>query len=131
MVRLYSYSSKLHNFAEVKWFTAKYAIGGILIGAVVLFGAIKLNQSVSAALGIQSTSTLTAENNFLRHQVSFISTKVNKLEMRTAQLDKCADNLNLLLHGSKIAGDTVPGFTNTAKSFKVQPMVYAAKNSRP
>ncbi len=130
-MKLYYYSNKLLKFAEVKWFTAKYTIGGILIGFIVFFGIIKMDQSVGKALGVESTNNLTAENNFLRYQVSFISTKVNKLEMRAAQLDKHADNLNLLLHGGKITMDTIPGFTSKERSFKLHPLVYAVKSSHP
>jgi len=130
MVKLYSYSSKLLNFVEAKWFTAKFGIAGIIIGIIILFGAIKLNQSVGKAFGFQSTSTLTAENNFLRHQVRSISARVSKMEMQATQLDNYTDNLDLFLHGGKIAGDTIPGFTNTIKSLELQPFVYAANSPR-
>jgi hypothetical protein len=131
MVKLYSYSSKSLNFVEAKWFTAKYAIGGILIGIIILFGAIEMNQSVAKALGSHSTNTLAAENNFLRYQVNFISAKVNNLEMQATQLHERANNLHLLLHGGKNVGDTVPSFNNATDGLKPQLLISAARSFRP
>jgi hypothetical protein len=130
-MKLYYYSSKLLTFVETKWVKPKFATVGILIGIVILLGAIKLNQSVGFALGSRSVNTLAAENNFLRQQVSLISPRVSMLEMQATQLNECANNLHLLLHGSKIVGDTVPRFMNATKRFKLQSLVYTAKSSRP
>lgn len=130
-MKRYSYSSDLLELVEAKWVIVKYAISGILIGIVISFGVIKLNQSVGNALGFHSTNTLASENNFLRQQLSLISPRVSKLEMQTRQLNERANNLHLLLQGSKIVGDTVSSFTNTAKEFKSQSLVLAAKSFRP
>jgi len=61
---------KLRTLVEAKGIIAKSAIGGILIGVIILFGVMKLNQSSGNALGSRSANTLVAENNFLRQQVS-------------------------------------------------------------
>jgi hypothetical protein len=130
-MKLYSYSSELLTFVEAKWVIAKFATGGILIGTVILFGVIKLNQSVGNALGPRSVNTLAAENNFLRQQVSLISPRVSKLEMQARQLNECANKLHMLLQGGKVVGDTVSSFTNATKGFKLQSLIPAAKSFRP
>ena len=131
IVKLYSYSSKSLNFVDARWTKAKFIIVGIIIGIIILFCAIEPDQSVAKAFGYYSTNTLAAENNFLRNQVSFISARVSRLEIQATQLNEHADNLYQILHGSKIAGDTVPKSTNTAKLFKLQPLLYAEKSSSP
>jgi hypothetical protein len=129
-MKLYSYSSELLAFVEVKWIIAKFVIGGIFLGIIILFGVIKLNQSVGNAFGIRSTNTLAAENNFLRQQVTLISPQVNNLNMQTRQLNEHANKLRMFLQGSKIARDTVLSFAYVNKKFKLQPMVLAAKSFR-
>ncbi len=130
-MKLYSYSSELLTFVETKWVIVKYAISGILIGIIIVFGVVKLNQSAGNALGSRSVKTLAAENNFLRQQVSLISPRVGKLEMQTRQLNERANNLHRLFEGPKIVADTVSSFTNTAKEFKFQSLILAAKSFRP
>jgi hypothetical protein len=130
-MKLYSYSSKLLTFVETKWVIAKFVTVGVLVWIVILFGVIELNQSVGFALGSRSPSTLMAENNFLRQQVSFISPRVSKMEMQATQLNERANNLHLLLHNGKIIGDTVSRFTNATKEFKPQSLILAMKSSRP
>jgi hypothetical protein len=130
-MKLYSYSSESLNFVEVKWIIVKFAILGIIIGIVILFCVIEPNQSVVRALGYYSTNTLAAENNFLRDQISFITARVSRLEMKATQLNERADNLDRVLHRDKIACDTVTKFTNVSKLLKSKPLLYAAKSSRP
>jgi hypothetical protein len=65
-MKLYSYSREVHTFVEAKWITAKCTTAGIIIGTIVLFGVIKLNQSVDQAFGFHSANTLAAENDLLR-----------------------------------------------------------------
>lgn len=130
-MKLYSYSSDLLRFVDAKWIIAKLTLGGILLGIIILFGAIKLNQSVDSAVGYRSASTLTAENNFLRQQVSLISPRVSKLEIQARQLDGQAKKLHILLHFRKIAGDTVSGLTNAAAGLKSQSSIPAARTFHP
>jgi hypothetical protein len=130
-MKLYSYSSKLLTFVEMKWVIAKFVTVGVLIWIVILFGIIELNQSVGFALGSRSPITLASENNFLRQQVSLISPRVSKLEIQAAQLNERANNLHLLLHGGKIVGDTVSRFMNAAKEFKPKSLILAAKSYSP
>ncbi|MGA3288245.1 MAG: hypothetical protein ABSD46_12555 [Bacteroidota bacterium] len=103
-MKLYSYSSELLTFVEAKWALAKLATSGILMGTVILFGAIKLNQSVGNALESRSANTLAAENNFLWQQVSLILPRVSKLEMQARQLNKCGNKLHMFLHRREIVG---------------------------
>jgi hypothetical protein len=122
-VKLYSYSSESLTFVDAKWAIAKFAIGGILIGTVILFGVIKLNQSVGNALESRSANTLVAENNFLRQQVSLISQQVNKLEMQARQLNERGDKLHMLLDRRKIVGDMGSSFANATKGVQA-PVFY-------
>jgi hypothetical protein len=130
-VKLYSYSSELLTFVEAKWVIAKFAIGGILIGIIILFGVIKLNQSVGSAVGSRSANTLAAENNFLRQQVSLILPRVSKMEMQARQLNEHANKLHMLLPCRKIVGGTVSSFTNATNGLKPQSLISAARSFRP
>ena len=119
-MKLYCYSSELLTCVEVKWAVVKFVTGGILIGTVILFGVIKLNQSVGNVLWSRPENTLAAENNFLRQQVILISPRVNKLEMQARQLNECANKLHPLLHHGKIVVGTVSSFTDVTKRRKLQ-----------
>ena len=127
-MKLYSYSSKLLTFVEARWIKAKFAAVGILIGIIIPFGIMKLNQSVGFARGSRSANTLAAENNFLQWQVNLNSPRVSKMEMQARQLNERVDNLRLLLLSGKGVGDTVSIFTNATKEFKHQSLTLAAKN---
>ena len=130
-MKLYSYSNELLTFVETKWVIAKFTTVGVIIGIVILFGVIELNQSVGFALGSRSASTLASENNFLEQQVSQISPRVSKLEMQATQLNERANKLQMLLPYHKIVGDTVSSLTNAAKEFKLQSLILAVKSIRP
>ncbi len=123
-MKLYSYSSELLTFVEAKWTKAKFAACGILIGTIIFFGFIKLDQSLGNVLGSRSANTLAAENGFLRHQISLISPRVSKLEMQARQLDEHADKLQRL-----IVGDTVSRMR--PKGFKLQSLIPMATSFRP
>jgi len=128
MMKLYSYSSELLTFVEVKWVNTKFVIAGILLGIVILLGLINLNQSVGNALESRSASTLAAENKFLKQQVSLISPRVSKMEIKVMQLNKRANKLHLLLRSGKIELDTVLSFTDATKELKQQAWILAAKS---
>jgi hypothetical protein len=130
-VKLYSYSSEILTFVEVKWTLAKFAIGGILFGIVILFGVIKLNQFVGDTLGAHSANTLTSENNFLRQQVSLISQQVNKLEMQARQLNERGDKLHMLLDRRKIVGDMGSSFANATKGVQAPIFYFGGEKFQP
>lgn len=130
-MKLYSYSSELLTFVEAKWAKAKFAACGILIGTIIFFGFIKLDQSVGNVLGSRWANTLAAENGFLRQQISLISPRVSKLEMQARQLDEHADKLQMLLPRRKIAGDTVSRFTYATNGFKLQSLIPSASSYHP
>jgi hypothetical protein len=126
MVKLYSYSSELLTFVEATWAKAKLATCGILIGTIIFFGFIKLDQSVGNVLGSRSAKTLAAENDFLRQQISLISPRVSKLEMRARQLREHADKLQML-----IVGDTLSRFMFATKVSESQSLIPTATNFGP
>jgi hypothetical protein len=98
------------------------------MGIAIIFGAIKLNQSIGSVSGYSPTSTLAAENNFLQQQVSLISTRARKLELQVKQLKERADTLHNLLPHRKNIGETVSSFTNVSKEFKLQAMIPMEKS---
>ncbi len=125
-MKLYSYSSELLTFVEAKWAKAKFAACGILIGTIIFFGFIKLDQSVGNVLGSRWANTLAAENGFLCQQISLISPRVSKLEMQARQLDEHADKLQFL-----IVGNTVSRFTYATNGFKLQSLIPSASSYHP
>jgi hypothetical protein len=130
-MKLYSYSSKLLALVEARWIKGKFATVGILIGIVIPFGIMKLNQSVGLAPGSRSASTLAAENRYLQQQKNFISYRASKLEMQATQLHERADHLHQLLHSGKIVGDPGSRFTIAAKEVKHHSLILAAKSFHP
>jgi hypothetical protein len=132
-VKLYSYSSELLAFVEAKWVIAKCVTGGIIIGTVILFCVIILNQSEGNAIGSRPVNTLAAENDFLRQQLSLMSPRLSKLEMQARQLNERSDKLHMLLHRRKVVVDSVSSFTDATKEFKLQSLSlnHAAKRSSP
>ena len=129
-VRLYSYSKKLHMFVEAKWVMTKFAIGGIIMG-VVLLGVIRLSQSVANARGSRSVESLVAENQILRRQLTLISPRVNELEMQARQLDERVNNFRALLNSSMIVKDTAWRFRNVTPGAKSQYVISVARIFQP
>jgi hypothetical protein len=129
-MKLYSYSSELLTFVEVKWVNTKFVIAGILLGIVILLGLINLNQSIGNTLGSRSANTLVAENNFLRYQANLISPRVSKIEMQASQLNEVANEFHMLLPYRKIVGNTVTSFTDATQGFKLQSLIPAEKSFR-
>lgn len=130
-MKLYSYSSELLTCVEAKWAKVRSITCGILFGIIIFFGLMKLNQSIGNAFGSHPANTLAAENNLLRQQVSLISPRVSKLEIKARQLNERADELLLLLDSSKIVGDSVSRFTYANNGFELRPLISAAARFRP
>ena len=116
IMRLYSYSSKLHTLVKVKWAAARFITAGIISGIVLLFGAVKLDQSVVHVFGSHLSDTLIIENDFLRQQVSSISFQTGRLEIQTVHMNERLDKLKISLYRSKIVVDTVPRFADRVKA---------------
>jgi hypothetical protein len=131
MMKLYSYSSELLTFVEAKWTLAKLVTGGILIGTILLFGFIELNQSVGNTLGSRSSNALMAENDILRQQLNLISPRVSKLEIQAEQMKERASGLHKLYQRRKNVRDTVISFTNATGGPKPRSLMAAAKSPRP
>ncbi len=131
MMKLYSYSSDVLTFVEVKWALAKFAVGGILIGTILLFGVANLNQSIENTPGSHSANSLTAENDVLRQQISLMSSRVSMLEMQAGQLTERANELHMLLRRSKNVRDKMVKFTSTTDGSKAQFSMAAANNRLP
>jgi hypothetical protein len=128
MMKWYCYSRELLTFVEVRWLITRFVIVGILMGIVILFGIIKLNQSIDNFPESRPPNMLAAENNFLRQHLNLISARADKLEVLTKQLNERSDNLHLLFHRT-IVGDTVSRLMHVAKVFKSQPLIPVAKVS--
>jgi len=120
MVKLYSYSSELLTFVEAKWAKSKLAAYAILVGTIIFYGFIKLDQSVGDAIGSRSANALVLENKFLRQQINVISPRVSKLEIHAKQLVERDSKLRSLLLRRTVAGDTISDFTYTTKEADIQ-----------
>ena len=130
-MKLYFYSGQVLTFVDAKWTLAKFAAGGILLGILLLFGVVKLNQSVADTLGTHSANALAAENNVLRQQLSLISPRVSKLETQAEELKERATGLRKLLQRHKIVRGTALSFTIATDGPKLRPLMAAARSPRP
>ncbi len=130
-VKLYYYSRESQTFVEAKWAGAKFALMGIVLGTILLFGFAKLNQSFASTLGSRETHTLSAENEILRQQLSLMSPRVDELEMQTKQLVEHANRLHKLLSFSKVTGDTVRSNGVRTKGMEIQSVGAASASFRP
>jgi len=101
-MRLYSYSNKVHTLVVSKWARVKFITGGIILGIVLFFGVVRLNQSVVHAFGVRSSDDLTFENEFLRQQAIRISYRASRLEIQTKELNESSSNFITYFHDRKI-----------------------------
>lgn len=104
-MRLYFYSNKSHSFVAVKWGMAKLFTGGVLVGSIMFFGLLKMNQSGSSTTGAHSANTLAAENDILRQQLNVLAPRMNDLEMQAGQLHERANRIQMLLDRSEAVGN--------------------------
>lgn len=130
-MKLYSYSSDLLKFVETKWALAKFAVGGILLGTLVLFGVVKMNQSVADTLAAHSANALSAENDILRQQLNLISPRVSNLEIQAERLKERGKGFHELLERRQNARDTVLSFTSVTNGLRTVSLISAAKIPRP
>ena len=130
-MKLYSYSSELLTFAEVKWAKAKYGAGGFFAVVIIVFGFITLHEPIGSALGFRTENRLAVENGVMRQELSLMSPRVSKIERKVRQLGEDDNILHLLVFPRKIGGDTVSHFTDASKGSKVQsPVTIAISFSR-
>lgn len=127
-MKLYSYSSELLTFAEVKWAKVKYGAGGLFIVVIIVFGFITLHEPIGSALGFRTENKLAVENDVMRQELSLMSPRVSKMERNVRQLHEDDNILHLLVYPRKIAGDTVSRFTDASKGSNVQSPVTADIN---
>jgi hypothetical protein len=130
-LKLYTYSSELLTFVDADWAKAKFTTCGILIGAVLFFGFMKLNQSGGTSTASRSAVTLAAENDLLRSRLSLISPRVSNLEMQTARFNERINNLLVVLRRSRAVGDEVSLFMNVNKEIKPQSVIPTVRCFRP
>lgn len=130
-MKLYSYSSELLTFVEAKWYRARLATLGILVGTIMFFGFMKLNQAVGITSGSRLAHRLAEENSVLRQESILISPRLSKLKIQVKQLSDQDDKLHQLLNHQEIFGDTVTGFTYANQWLKLQPLNSMATSFRP
>ncbi len=79
-MKLYSYSSELLTFVEAKWYRARLATLGVLVGTIMFFGFMKLNQAVGITSGSRLAHRLAEENSALRQESILISPRLSELK---------------------------------------------------
>jgi len=118
-VKLYFCSSESDFYVvEAKLTMAKVVTGGILIATIMLWGAIKLNQSWGNASGSHRAAALVAENDILRQHLSSMAPRVKELEMQAGKLHERFSLIHLILCRRIAAGNMVSGFTHAPRGFK-------------
>jgi hypothetical protein len=130
-VKVYFYSNESLTFVDAKWGIAKLAVGGIIIGSILFFGFIKLNQVVGITSGSRTAIALASENNVLRQELTLISPRVSKLILKTRELSAQDEKLHLLLFHREMVRDSVTGFTCPTTWLVLQSLNSKASNLRP
>jgi hypothetical protein len=130
-VKPYYYSGELLTFVRAKWTLARSVSSGVFIGILLLFGVVKLNQSVADTLGAHSASALAAENEILRQQLNLISPRLINLEIKAERLRERAQGLHKFLQSRKPVRDTVSSFTSVTIGLKSPTSVAATRHPRP
>lgn len=123
--------NELQTFVEAKWATAKLIASRILIGNIILFGFIELNQFVGNAIGTRSANTLAAENDNLRQPLRLMSPRLNNLEMQARKLNEPAIELHVLLQRPELVGNGVLSFTNSTEGIELQSFIPTPKSFHP
>jgi hypothetical protein len=130
-VNLYYYSGSLLTVVRVKWAFAKFVVGGVFVGSLLLFGVVKLHQSVADTIGTDSTNALKAENAVLRQQISLIAPSVTRLELQADLLRERTNGLHKLLQRRKNVRDTVSSFTKATELSSFRSSMAVARSPRP
>ena len=130
-MKLYVYSSDSLALVEVRWAFARFAAGRILLGAVFLFGVLKLHQSVSDTIGAHTTNVLASENEILRHQIFLIAPRVDRLEAQADQLRDRSTELRKLLDSRKPGRGAVGRTPNNNLRLKLQSSIAEARSPSP
>ena len=117
-MKLYYYSSEFVTMTEAKWIIAKFFAYGILIGVIIFFSLVKLDQSFPNASEAHSVNALVLENKILQQQLSLLLPQVNTMELQSRQLYERAGVLNILLNKRKSILDTIPNIIVANNGFK-------------
>jgi hypothetical protein len=130
-VNLYYYPGPSVTVVKATWVLTRFVTIGIVIGTLILFGVVKLNESVADTIEAGSMNALKAENVILRQQITLIAPRLTRVEAQADQLRERTNGLHKLLRKRNDVRDRGLSLTSfTGKSGAPFTMV-AAKNPLP
>lgn len=130
-MKLYYYSSEFVTVKEAKGIIAQFFLYGIIIGTVVFFGFMMLDQSVDHAFGSHTANALVMENTMLKKQLVQLSPLVNMMEIQQRELFDRDGVLQILLHNRRISGDSISRFSPAINGFMVQSVTHSKAADNP
>ncbi|MEX1139748.1 MAG: hypothetical protein WEF53_10445, partial [Bacteroidota bacterium] len=95
-VKLYYYSREQSTIVEAKWVPLALT-AGVLVCAILVIGAMKLNQSMGFVFESPSIGPLTVENAVLQRQVHLLSPRVYALEASMRRLSEGFESFEAVL----------------------------------
>jgi hypothetical protein len=105
--KLYKFSTKSLTFQEVRWDRTRLLVTGLLMGGVVLWSLIAINQHYGDVFGlgfIQQT-TLVNENRVLQNQLQFLTHQLNGIQKQLTLLGDKGNEMRLLADLPKLDED--------------------------
>jgi murein DD-endopeptidase MepM/ murein hydrolase activator NlpD len=116
--KLYKFSTKSLMFHEVRWARTRLMVTGILMGGVLLWSLITLNQHYGDVLGlgfIQQTA-LVNENRVLQNQLQFLTHQMNSIQKQLNLLGDKGNEMRLLTDLPKLDEDLLKAGTGGSDS---------------
>ncbi|MEX2189323.1 MAG: hypothetical protein WEB33_01365 [Bacteroidota bacterium] len=99
-VKLYYYSREQSTIVEAKWVPLALT-AGVLVCAILVIGAMKLNQSMGFVFESPSIGPLTVENAVLQRQVHLLSPRVYALEASMRRLSEGFESFEAVLRNDE------------------------------
>lgn len=99
-MKLYYYSLEQCSMVEARWVPLAL-MAGALVCAILILGAMKLNDSMGFVFESPSVGPLTVENGVLQRQVHLLSPRVRALETNVAMFRDRFDSFNAVLRSDE------------------------------
>ena len=105
--KLYRFSLESLTFHEARWTRTRHLISGLLLGVVIFYSLLAVNQYYGDVLGfgIIQNNSLVNENRVLQNQLQYLTQRLDAIQKQLRLLGNKGNELRLLADLPKLDED--------------------------